>query len=255
MLDNEPSKILVICALCNTLVSTLPHSCLNPTPLYNSYPDGSYDNNLNDSTVMAEFEEDTKKDFDLEVVEVNFRESLKEDRDVDLKCYLRAYSELARFFRLCGTLFYFVAKDLEGKINVVTDLMQKNNQSFCTVKAMMLQEANLSQRPGACALLRLHRALELILQFMDRLSRSSDDERTSDIAAEVYKNTMAKHDTWLVQKLAGVAMYTLPSRKTLIETMCKQDYEQSSLLVQKATDAGKPVFDAIDLEFTSRGIN
>lgn len=96
MLDNEPSKILVICALCNTLVSTLPHSCLNTTPLYNSYPDGSYDNNLNDSTVMAEFEEDTKKDFDLEVVEVNFRESLKEDRDVDLKCYLRAYSELAR---------------------------------------------------------------------------------------------------------------------------------------------------------------
>lgn len=133
--------------------------------------------------------------------------------------------------------------------------MQKNNQSYCTVKAMMLQEANSSQRPGACALLRLHRALELILQFMDRLSKSSDDERTSDIAAEVYKNTMAKHDTWLVQKLAGVAMYTLPSRKTLIETMCKQDYEQSSLLVQKATDAGKPVFDAIDLEFTSRGMN
>lgn len=45
---------------------------------------------------MAEFEEDTKKDFDLEVVKVNFRESLKEDHDVDLKCYLRAYSELAR---------------------------------------------------------------------------------------------------------------------------------------------------------------
>lgn len=45
---------------------------------------------------MAEFEEDTKKDFDLEVVEVNFRESLKEDHDVDLKSYLRAYSELAR---------------------------------------------------------------------------------------------------------------------------------------------------------------
>lgn len=82
-------------------VSTLPHSCLNPVPsLYNSYPDGSYDNDLNavnkQQTVMAEFEEDAKKDFDLEVVEVNFRESLKEDHDVDLKCYLRAYSELAR---------------------------------------------------------------------------------------------------------------------------------------------------------------
>lgn len=37
---------------------------------------------------MVEFVEDMKKDFDLEVVEVNFRESLKEDYDVDLKCYL-----------------------------------------------------------------------------------------------------------------------------------------------------------------------
>lgn len=144
---------------------------------------------------------------------------------------------------------------MEGKINVITDLMQKNNQSYCTVRALMLQEASSSQRPGACALLRLHRALELILQFMARLSKSSDDERTSDIAAEVYKNTMAKHDTWLVQKLAGFAMFTLPSRKTLIETMCKQDYEQSSLLVQRATEAGKPVFDAVELEFTSRGMN
>lgn len=45
---------------------------------------------------MVEFEEDMKKDFDLEMVEVNFRESLKEDYDVDLKCYLWVYSELVR---------------------------------------------------------------------------------------------------------------------------------------------------------------
>lgn len=45
---------------------------------------------------MAEFEKDTKKDFDLEVVHVNFKESLRENGDVDLKFYLQAYSELAR---------------------------------------------------------------------------------------------------------------------------------------------------------------
>ena len=133
--------------------------------------------------------------------------------------------------------------------------MQKDAQSYCTVKSMIIHEISASKRPGVCALLRLHRASELILQFMDRLAKSSDGERTSDIAAEVYRNTMAKHDIWIVQKLAEVAMYTLPSRKALIDTMCKQDYEQSLVLVQKVIDAGKPVYDVIDSEYTSYGLN
>ena len=86
---------------------------------------------------------------------------------------------------------------------------------------------------------------------MDRFSKSSAGERTSDIAAEVYRNTMAKHDMWIVQKLAEVAMYTLPSRKSLIDTMCKQDYEQSLVLVQKVIDAGKPVYDVKVSEYNS----
>ncbi|XP_022344524.2 ceramide-1-phosphate transfer protein-like [Crassostrea virginica] len=204
---------------------------------------------------MAEFEENTGKDFDLEIVERNFRECLTENQEVHVRFYLEAYKELARFFRLCGTVFHFVAKDFEGRIDVITNLMQKDAQSYCTVKSMIIHEISASKRPGVCALLRLHRASELILQFMDRLAKSSDGERTSDIAAEVYRNTMAKHDMWIVQKLAGVAMYTLPSRKALIDTMCKQDYEQSLVLVQKVIDAGKPVYDVIDSEYTSYGLN
>lgn len=160
-----------------------------------------------------------------------------------------------RFFRLCGTVFYFVAKDLEGKIDVITRLGQKDGHSYNTVGAMVLHELNSAQRPGTMALLRLHRALELILEFMDRLSKSSDGQKTSGIAADVYSRTMAKHDTWLVQKLAGVAMYTLPTRKVLLDTMCKQDYEYSLMLVQQVINAGKPVYDSIHAEYARHGIH
>ncbi|XP_062571624.1 glycolipid transfer protein-like [Saccostrea cucullata] len=204
---------------------------------------------------MAEFDKDTKRDFDLEVVYQNFKESFMENRDVNLKSYLDAYSELARFFRLCGTLFFFVAKDLEGKISNINNLIQKHGSPYSTVSAMVLHEVNKAQKPGITALLRLHRALELILEFMDRLSKSSDGDKTSDIAADVYSHTMAKHDTWFVQKLAGIAMYTLPSRKTLLETMCKQDYEHSLMLVQQIVSAGKLVYDAIDAEYTNNGLH
>ncbi|XP_061197486.1 ceramide-1-phosphate transfer protein-like [Saccostrea echinata] len=204
---------------------------------------------------MAEFDKVTKKDFDLEVVYENFKESFKENRDVDLKCYLDAYRELARFFRLCGTLFFFVAKDLEGKISIINSLIQNYGHPYSTVSAMVLHEVNLAQKPGITALLRLHRALELILEFMDRLSKSSDGEKTSEMAADVYSQTMAKHDTWFVQKLAGIAMYTLPSRKTLMETMCKQDYEHSLMLVQEIVSTGKLVYDVIDSEYTNNGLH
>ena len=84
--------------------------------------------------------------------------------------------------------------------------------------------------------------MEFILAFMERLRISSDMDKTSHIASSVYHETLARYHPWLVQKMAGLAMYMLPSRRQLMETMCKQDYNQMSVLLEGTVRAGKPVY-------------
>ena len=96
---------------------------------------------------------------------------------------------------------------------------------------------------GSRTLLRLQRALEFILRFIDEMSMSEDDAKSSEIAQNVYKRTLANHHPWLVQKMAGLVMYMLPSRKDLIETMCKQNYERVLILMHEVTQTGNPIYD------------
>lgn len=65
------------------------------------------------------------------------------------------------------------------------------------------------------------------------------------MANEVYKETLAKHHVWLVRKMAGVAMYTLPHRQVLIETLCKHSEEEALVLVSEVVAAARPVYTEI----------
>ena len=107
---------------------------------------------------------------------------------------------------------------------------------------------------GSRSLLRLHRGLEFILEFMRRLGNSSDDDRSSVIAAETYRDTLSRFHPWIVQKMAGVAMYMLPSRRQLFETMCKQDYTHALELLSSVVNAGKPVYDITQNIYAERDL-
>lgn len=150
-----------------------------------------------------------------------------------------------------GRMFAFVSNDLEEKIKILECHRQsEKGYHYETIQSMINYEMEnditsvKGQLPsGSRTLLRLHRALEFILMFMERLGRSSDCDKTSHIAADVYKVTLGKYHPWLVQKMASVVMYLLPSRQHLIETMCKQSYDQVLGLIDEAQEVGKPVYD------------
>ena len=152
-----------------------------------------------------------------------------------------------------GRLFGFVAADLESKIVVLEAFRTSaSKDNYKTVQIMVAHEisngtANSGRRnPSGCrTLLRLQRALEFILQFMAKLVDSDDDARVSNIASEVYHETLAKHHPWIVRKMAGVAMYILPCKKDLIQMMCKQDLDSVSVLLREVVEAGDPVYKAI----------
>ncbi|CAC5389503.1 unnamed protein product [Mytilus coruscus] len=132
------------------------------------------------------------------------------------------------FFRLQGRLFGFVAKDLEEKIGILETWRRCDTcDNYRSVQSMIKYEVEYGLTTfrgrvpsGSRTLLRLQRALEFILRFIDEMSMSEDEDKSSHIAHTVYKRTLANHHPWIVKKMAGFVTFMLPSRKELIETMC-----------------------------------
>lgn len=148
-------------------------------------------------------------------------------------------------------MFGFVAADLEHKIAVIEKKQSKGSQHqfYGTAQSMVQYEVNSalalnrgSNPSGSRTLLRLHWALEFILEFMSRISKCSDHDKTSKIASEVYEQTLSKHHPWFTRKMAAIVVYLLPSRKDLISVMCKHDYETVLDMLDKVVLAGREVY-------------
>lgn len=202
---------------------------------------------------MAAFERNKKHDFNLEKVLISFQKCVKDDKSLISEEYLLAYSELCRFFKLTGHLFGFVAKDLESKIKAIEYHMHsKHGHSYYTIQSMVAYEleAKISKMKtprssGTRMLLRLHHALEFILSFMRRIMKGDQNEKMSVLAWEVYAETLIHHHPWYTQKIASLAVHALPSKRHLIEVMCKHDYTKVMALLGHVVEAGQPVYDII----------
>ncbi|XP_041378516.1 ceramide-1-phosphate transfer protein-like isoform X2 [Gigantopelta aegis] len=211
---------------------------------------------------MSKFDTKEKHDFDLEVVLDAFRRCHADDNTLLMSEYLRAYTELCRFFKLMGTLFGFVARDIEDKVQILSAHCSSDvGDKYNTIQSMIAFEVenDITQRKrplasGSRTLLRLHRALEFIMAFMDRIRLSDENEKASSIASEVYTQTLAKHHPWIVQKISLVAMYMLPSKKTFIDVMCKHDYANVMTMLSDVICEGKPIYDITQELYEKNGL-
>ncbi|XP_054164619.1 ceramide-1-phosphate transfer protein-like [Oppia nitens] len=170
---------------------------------------------------------DIKKSFDIELVCEALQRCIEDKNAIDLTHYLRGFTELLRFFNLLGKVFVFVANDVESKINILDVYLKEseNGHQYQTLQSMIAYEKtsnllkiDISKRPsGARTLLRLHRALEFVAQFMLEVSRLDDDKGTAEVARLCYKRTLAKYHPWVIKQSASLAMYTLPYRYQLVQ--------------------------------------
>ncbi|XP_005100179.1 ceramide-1-phosphate transfer protein [Aplysia californica] len=168
--------------------------------------------------------------FDAEKV-LKLFSSCRGDGDIlSLDCYVDAYEELCKLFRLFGTIFSFVTSDVEEKIGILRDFRKAENaESYKTIQSMLDYEVansltNMKKRPsGARTLLRLHRALEFISALLMKIRDTDNSVKFSSVATKAYDETLAKHHPWLVKKAVHVAMYMLPSRPDLLNKMSIED--------------------------------
>ncbi|XP_052861498.1 ceramide-1-phosphate transfer protein [Anopheles cruzii] len=165
--------------------------------------------------------------FDLQRVHEKFTESLTADDDVYVDQYLEAFKELYKFFQLMGTVFGFVSSDVKEKVEILEKLRAKENaESFVTIRTMMEYErdSNLLNKKdyvsGSRTLLRLHRGLDFIQEFLKRVGELEGDVKTNAVCQAAYNDTLAQFHPWLIRKGANMAMYALPTRDQLLDRVC-----------------------------------
>ncbi|XP_023306744.2 ceramide-1-phosphate transfer protein [Lucilia cuprina] len=168
--------------------------------------------------------------FDLEKVAQIFQDSLRDDDDVAMDDYLKAYEEINKFFHLLGSVFGFVSSDVRSKIDILLTFRKETDaekaEKFVTIKSMMSYEkdANLFKDTkyvsGSRTLLRLHRGLEFVYEFLNRLTELSESDKVHNCCKTSYEATLAKYHPWVVRKGALVAMYVLPTQGELLKRVC-----------------------------------
>jgi len=198
---------------------------------------------------------DNTEPFDIGLVKEAFEICLS-DEALQMDEYIKAYKELSRFFRLLGSAFGFVAQDVDDKIGILEKhRASETRDNYATIDGMLKYEverelADSGHSPaggklpsGSRTLLRLHRALEFVILFLGKVKDAPEDSGTAGIARECYDASLSKFHPWLVRKGANMAMYLLPSRKTLVSSMCKTTIEDAAAMVGEVIKSGRVIYD------------
>lgn len=147
-----------------------------------------------------------------------------------------------------GSVFSFVSSDLKQKIEMLAELITRDEQNYTTIRTMIahekenkiLEKSNHSN--GTRTLLRLHRGLDFIKEFLRQLGNLSDTDRTSSCCQDAYNKTLAKHHPWVIRKGAIVAMYTMPSRELLFKKVCGENIQRNIDILPKMLEVTAVVF-------------
>lgn len=207
----------------------------------------------------------TQDGFDLQFVTECFKDSLsgEDGRQVLLRKYIEGFKEIDRFFRMMGTLFGFIAKDITEKCRILNEHKAEHPDHFSTVQSMLEYEVtnNLTTcktqsglLSGSRTLLRLHRSLQFFAKFLDKVAEIEDDAKCSDVASDVYGKTLGEFHPWLIRQAAYLAMRSLPLKKDLIENYVKQSHEEAKELVPLLVKSMLEVYDIIQALYEEKSL-
>ncbi|XP_017472488.1 PREDICTED: ceramide-1-phosphate transfer protein [Rhagoletis zephyria] len=200
--------------------------------------------------------------FDIEKVAKIFQDCLHDSDDVLLDSYLEAYEEINKFFQLMGTVFGFVSSDVRSKIDILCEYRRNEStgERFVTIKTMISYEKDEellkdnSYVSGCRTLLRLHRGLEFIYEFLRRLSELNECDKTHACCKSAYNETLAKHHPWVVRKGAVVAMYALPTQGELLKRVCMNVTRAIEVLPEMLKHT-KSVYDRVELLYSDNDLH
>ncbi|CAH1240265.1 CPTP [Branchiostoma lanceolatum] len=197
------------------------------------------------------------KQFSLSRLVGSFKIVMTKEGEIDTTKYASSQSELMKLLEMLGTVFSFVTSDAKSKIEILEAYRaSEQGEHYATIESMLQYEKDTgivldNKKPsGARTLLRLHRALKFIMEFMNRMGKSTSDAKVSTMAYECYHETLANYHVWIVRKAAGMAFYTLPTRKNFLEKLCKEEEDVVLGLISELADTILPVYEQTEELYT-----
>jgi len=188
-----------------------------------------------------------------------FTTSVK-DPNISLKKYVDGYEQVYKFLNLLGTLFGWVATDVQNKIDVLRKHMDgPNKEHYSNISGMIEYEISTGQimwkksndGSGSRNLLILHRALEYVVAFLAKLDDIEEDEKCTNISRDAYESTLMKYHPWVVQKAAKLAMNLLPTKKGLILKVAPsgdaEDVDKAYKEFPEAVESMRKAYDEIEI--------
>lgn len=202
--------------------------------------------------------------FSVEHLKILYDKCLIDPNDICLLHYLATFEELNKFLRLLGTVFGFVSKDVEERIEVIHSLMRNSadGKHYLTADTMVTYETSnhLLQKPhftsGTLTMLKLHRGMEFLVGFLEKLTVLRDDDSTAIVGKEVYELTLGTHHTAGVRRIVKIALYGLPTKKNLLIKVCisPEDIHHTLTVLPEAVKVAHVVYDRAHNIFSEHDI-
>lgn len=140
--------------------------------------------------------------------------------------YLSAYTEMNKFFQILGTLFQVVSSDVHSKVEILREYRGgEEGDHYHSIQSMITYEKehdlliNKNKPSGARTLLRLHRALEFVTEFLAILIDGSMEGSFGKNVSELYSCTLGKFHGMLLRTTFSGALLLIPRRETIINRL------------------------------------
>ena len=104
------------------------------------------------------------------------------------------------------------------------------------------------QLPSGCrTLLRLHRAMEFIIELFRKLSNMDCNDTMGTVTANAYNTTLSQHHTWVIRTAVKVAVYAMPSKEDVLKKIGKstENTDETVTLLLDIISTLQPIYDQI----------
>uniref|UniRef100_A0A8C1KEA6 Glycolipid transfer protein domain containing 2 n=1 Tax=Cyprinus carpio TaxID=7962 RepID=A0A8C1KEA6_CYPCA len=200
--------------------------------------------------------------------------------DVLLKPYLASWDELIKFLEALGPMVGLISQEIESKTDIIRDLAQnaekeaekrmKDKQrillfGYTSIRSMIkwelengLVDFHKQTNSGCRTLLRLHRALLWLQNFLQELGKDASEgehlRRPSDLCKETYQRTLAHHHNWWVRKAAELAFLAMPERPYFYQLVCVETQSEAAVVLNRVVRAIGEVYERNEVALQEHGM-
>ncbi|XP_046381237.2 ceramide-1-phosphate transfer protein-like [Haliotis rufescens] len=184
-----------------------------------------------------------------------------EKNEILIDMYVDAYEELGKLLVLFGSVFGFVNSDVTSKVEILRAYRSSGqSENFDSIKSMLDYEVknNLTARKdkpsGSRTLLRLHRALEFIVQILEEICKGDKDTKMATVSLQAYNRTLAKYHPWLIRKGVHISFYTLPGRTQLLQRMQLLEEERAQAVLKEIISLADNLYTETQVLYADRNL-